>query len=534
MARICETSEMGKRVNNEGKRVNNEGNDGKTVQQSVDTQHDEETDEFANNYFRKLDTEGKGYVPLSDLERALKSWDFCTSCYTNPDTANTDDDGRRSDGGGGNPKLKAGKKAGKTGKTTSCKADRLISYEAFRCCFRNRVRHLENVFHQVDIDQHGFLTQDQVKECLQKLNICTANQKKLQSWIDSIDPGHSNRISFRSFRDMFFQLPLNDPAAFLESMVNYPSLTLLGMERDKVETESRAETCVKLLDGAIAGIISRTATAPLDRVRLLMQAGTVTHAHLSLFETVTWIGRTGGWRSYWQGNGGNCIKIAPDQAIMYLSFDWAQSYICLDRQNPTLSERFLCGGLAGTFTSFCVYPLCMARTLLAVKPPEAYRGTFDCLRKTYTAGGVRGMFTGVSTAMIGNLPFCGLQLGLAELLKDYVKRRYDDRGCPGMPVLLACGMASSILALTTTYPIWVLRVKMQTQGYNGVPHYDNLRDCVRKTARGGWKPFYRGLVPSAVKVVPATGLSYAVYTKLDALRHDFFHPERNLPRSHLF
>eukprot|EP00808_Paulinella_micropora_P016216 g33259.t1 len=450
------------------------------------------TDEFARRYFHILDSGGTGLVPFQEMERTLRTK------FSGPRLP-----------------VEEGSKDNGTH----------VDFEEFVQHFHARIDHLHSVFSHVDADGDGFLSQDEVKQLLGKLHVCTANKDKLKCWLNRVDPEGKNKICFPKFRNLFFNLPLDHPRSIPKVDSAFDSNIPVTLRR---ETESVKETLTKLFNGALAGVVSRTATAPIDRVRLLMQASTRNVADLSALQTFLWIGRVEGIRAYWQGNGGNLIKIAPDQACMYLSFDWAQSRFCLDRDNPTLTERFLSGGFAGSITAFCVYPLDLVRTRLAVKHQSAYKGAVDCMRQTYLEGGLRGFYTGCSLSVLGNIPFCGIQLGVAELLKDMVKRRYTDGVCPGMGVLLSCGMISSCVALTATYPVWLLRVKLQTQGYNGVPTYNGFLDCVRKTATGGIRQFYRGLLPSALKVVPATGISYAVYTKLDCVRREMFPQQRPL------
>ena len=55
----------------------------------------------------------------------------------------------------------------------------------------------------------------------------------------------------------------------------------------------------------------------------------------------------------------------------------------------------------------------------------------------------------------------------------------------------------------------------------GVPKYDNFVDAIRKTyAASGVAGFYRGVIPTLIKVVPSTAVSYAVYGSMkDWLTH---------------
>ena len=68
---------------------------------------------------------------------------------------------------------------------------------------------------------------------------------------------------------------------------------------------------------------------------------------------------------------------------------------------------------------------------------------------------------------------------------------------PGIPELLGCGMVSSTTAMVATYPLNVIRTRMQTGGLAGFPSYTSVTQCVRHTLkRDGVAGFYRGIAPS--------------------------------------
>lgn len=74
-----------------------------------------------------------------------------------------------------------------------------------------------------------------------------------------------------------------------------------------------------LLAGAVAGAVSRTCTAPLDRLKVFLQV------RGSEFNSLTLCFRhllnEGGWRSFWRGNGINVLKIAPETALKFMAYE---------------------------------------------------------------------------------------------------------------------------------------------------------------------------------------------------------------------
>ena len=90
-----------------------------------------------------------------------------------------------------------------------------------------------------------------------------------------------------------------------------------------------------LIAGGIAGAISRTATAPLDRIRVLLMCKTgntqVNSASYSRIAEARNLLRIiyadGGLSAFWRGNGVNIVKIIPESAIRFYVFESCKRFL---------------------------------------------------------------------------------------------------------------------------------------------------------------------------------------------------------------
>ena len=100
---------------------------------------------------------------------------------------------------------------------------------------------------------------------------------------------------------------------------------------------------------------------------------------------------------------------------------------------------------------------------------------------------------------------------------------------PGVLALLAFGSISGSVGATvclvlplmptisnrhqSVYPLNLVRTRLQASGSSGHPQvYTGMWDVANKTyAKEGIRGFYRGLLPTLAKVVPAVSISYVVY-----------------------
>ena len=176
--------------------------------------------------------------------------------------------------------------------------------------------------------------------------------------------------------------------------------------------------------------------------------------------------------------------------------------------------RFCSGSLAGVTAQTFVYPLEVAKTRLNLCKPGFYNGPVDCLKKVIATEGPLAVYAGLIPSLVGIVPYAGIELSANSIIKENISSYLESRGQEaGVAVLLFSGMTSSTLAMFLTYPLNLIRTKVQANGllpkekrYTGVSHI--VKSIYQKD---GWKGFYRGIIPNLLKVIPSTGISYTSY-----------------------
>lgn len=77
------------------------------------------------------------------------------------------------------------------------------------------------------------------------------------------------------------------------------------------------------------------------------------------------------------------------------------------------------------------------------------------------------------------------------------------------------GAASKTFATTVTYPYQVIRSRLQNQRDSKDLRYTGVSDVIRQTWKyEGFRGFYKGLVPTVVRVTPASCIIFVVYERL--------------------
>lgn len=196
-----------------------------------------------------------------------------------------------------------------------------------------------------------------------------------------------------------------------------------------------------IISSTFAGIISRTVTAPLDRVKYIMQ---VTN-NITIYEIFEIIKKDGAICGFFRGNYVNIIKIVPELSIKMYSYEFlkinAYKYYYLKNNiNCTNEEsidipfylRFLIGSASGMIAAISVYPLEIVKTRLIVSNKIKDNGIIQCLSNIYKKEKIRNFYNGLSMHLYGVIFFSGCNMSIYDYLKylffsfykNYVHQNY--------------------------------------------------------------------------------------------------------------
>ncbi|XP_036000224.1 calcium-binding mitochondrial carrier protein SCaMC-2-A [Fundulus heteroclitus] len=272
-----------------------------------------------------------------------------------------------------------------------------------------------------------------------------------------------------------------------------------------------------LVAGGGAGAVSRTCTAPLDRLKVMMQVYGSRTNNMCLMTGLTQMIKEGGTRSLWRGNGVNVIKIAPESALKFMAYEQIKRLIGSDKETLSIVERFVAGSLAGVIAQSTIYPMEVLKTRLALRRTGQYAGISDCAKQIFRREGLGAFYKGYVPNMLGIIPYAGIDLAVYETLKNSYLQQYGANATdPGVVVLLACGTVSSTCGQLASYPLALVRTRMQAQAVTeGNQHQTSMSGVFRQILQNeGPAGLYRGLAPNFLKVIPAVSISYVVYEHL--------------------
>ncbi|KAI8904879.1 mitochondrial carrier domain-containing protein [Gorgonomyces haynaldii] len=452
--------------------------------------------------FEQLDREGDGFLTHEKIQRRLVTRDH--------------------------PKGAADMYAKELVSICDKSKDGTITFEEFTDFVEQKEAQLYTLFTQIGEPEEEITVKDLIQS-FASAGI-KVQEQEVVDFVQLVDTDSNGRISFEEWRDFLLLLP-HSPS--LKAVVQV--MLSLDFNSDAVPVQERTQQYFKyFLSGGIAGAISRTVTAPLDRLKVLLQTQTYKTRIPSrevYMKAIAKIYKDGGILSFFRGNGLNVIKIFPESALKFFTFEYCKSFISPE-SDIGIGGRLMAGGMAGLVSQFAIYPIetvktrIMAQiinkkttTSLGYEFPNKEHSLVMTVRNLWKENGIFAFYRGCVPALVGIIPYAGVDLAVFETLKSmYLKASTQDR----VPtyLILSFGMISGASGAVLMYPLSLVRTRLQAQGTPSHPtYYTSTFDVVQKTyAREGIHGFYKGLAPTLAKVLPAVSISYVVY---EQMKHQF-------------
>ena len=130
------------------------------------------------------------------------------------------------------------------------------------------------------------------------------------------------------------------------------------------------------------------------------------------------------------------------------------------------------------FGQTIIYPLEITKTKLALSPVGTYKSIADCITTTVRQDGLRSLYRGYGASVLGVIPYASVDLALFDKLRDMYIERYSTD--PSGWQLMVCGALSGVTGATVSYPLALIRTRLQSQGLTkDGPRYNGMVDCFR-------------------------------------------------------
>jgi solute carrier family 25 carnitine/acylcarnitine transporter 20/29 len=258
---------------------------------------------------------------------------------------------------------------------------------------------------------------------------------------------------------------------------------------------------------------------PFDIVKVRLQTTTTYPNALVAAQTIY---RTEGALAFYKGTLTPLIGIGACVSVQFGAFHEArrrlEAYNTSKNQPASLSygQYYLAGAFAGVANSVISGPIEHVRIRLQTQPHGAsrlYSGPLDCVRKLSAHQGVlAGLYRGEAVTILREAQAYGVWFLAFEYMMnaDAARNKIERKEIPSWKIAFYGGLAGEALWLAS-YPLDVVKSKMQSDGFGEKMKYNSMRDCFGQTWRAeGVRGFWKGIAPTLLRAMPVSAGTFAV------------------------
>lgn len=281
------------------------------------------------------------------------------------------------------------------------------------------------------------------------------------------------------------------------------------------------------------------------------------------------INRAEGVRGLFRGHSATLLRIFPYAGIKFLAYEQFRNSFIPERSKETPARRFASGACAGITSVFFTYPLEVIRVRLAFEtkkhsrssltricrqiyheqPPEPFAlahtsgqstgpvaAVATTIQKVTPRSGLSNFYRGFSPTMLGMIPYAGMSFLTHDTIGDLMrlpmiapytvmakskdtdikteKGTITKRAQLTAPAQLTAGAIAGLVSQTASYPLEVIRRRMQIGGAVGDGHRMSIAETAKRIfVERGLRGFFVGLTIGYLKQIPMTATSFYVYER---------------------
>lgn len=279
---------------------------------------------------------------------------------------------------------------------------------------------------------------------------------------------------------------------------------------------------VDFMMGGVSAAVSKTAAAPIERIKLLIQnqdemmkQGRLSEPYKGIGDCFSRTIKDEGFGALWRGNVANVIRYFPTQALNFAFKDYFKRVFGFKKDRDGywawFAGNMASGGCAGALSLAFVYSLDYARTRLANDAKSSkkgggerqFNGMIDVYKKTIASDGVAGLYRGFAISCVGIIVYRGLYFGMYDSIK---------------PVLLTGDLADSFLAAfmlgwgitigagLASYPIDTVRRRMMMTSGQAVKYESSMACFSEVVKKEGVKSLFKGAGANILRAVAGAGV----------------------------
>lgn len=286
---------------------------------------------------------------------------------------------------------------------------------------------------------------------------------------------------------------------------------------DNSPPEDKARVIKDIVAGTVGGIAQVLAGNPFDTVKVRLQSSSQGQYNGAM-DVVKKLIANEGPTGFYKGVLTPLIGVGACVSIQFAVNEYMKRAFTKYNTNKygtssiLLSQYYTCGLVAGTANSFLASPIEHIRIRLQTQTSAEntlYKGPLDAIKKIYSYDGIRGIFRGLGASTVREAHGLGIYFATYEfLVEQEMKRNQLKRTELEGWKLCTYGGFSGITLWVSTYPIDVIKTRLQTDDLQNKKFKTSLDVTKYLWRHGGIKVFFEGFGVCILRAFPANAVTF--------------------------
>uniref|UniRef100_A0A3Q3BX44 Solute carrier family 25 member 24, like n=1 Tax=Haplochromis burtoni TaxID=8153 RepID=A0A3Q3BX44_HAPBU len=360
--------------------------------------------------------------------------------------------------------------------------DGLLDYQEFLSYMMDRERKWKIHFHDLDKNNCGFIDQEDIICLFKELGVVISkpNAKKI---IQMMDKDNSMTVDWDEFLHHIILNPVDNIGELVSSWKH--SLVFDVGESRGIPIEFPEEASgfsawrTFVMSAGLADAVSRTMTAPIDRLKTQLQVSSTITRH---------------------------CRQKEKENVSETSHKLCNNY---STEDDGWMFRFGCDSL-----TLLLFALQVLKVRLNLQQAGTYHGVAVCARSIYRSESLSSFYRGFKPSILCMIPYAGVECAVHQSIMSWAK---SDPAYNSDSKLFFFSFVAFASGQITSYPLAVIRTQQQAQAFrsDSRPASGVLPGLIGIYERYGIKGYYNGMGASFVRAIPCALMNYTLTRKFE-------------------
>jgi len=268
--------------------------------------------------------------------------------------------------------------------------------------------------------------------------------------------------------------------------------------------------------GSLAGIMQVITGQPFDLLKIKMQTEAVA---VSISSSASKIYVNDGVLGFYKGTLSPLVGVSLCVSIQFGANEYAKRMMKSYTKSSQLPVPVLamCGGFAGFCNAFVASPIELIRIKLQAQKAGTHKftGSVQTLKYLYSHHGISGVFQGLNSTILREVPAYFTYFGVYEWLMQKAVKTHKGRDQIPLYKISIFGALAGCCLWLSIFPLDVIKSRIQSDTITN-SKYKSITDCASQIyAEQGSAGFYRGIKPCMLRGIFANTATFITFEKVN-------------------